>query len=183
MLETITPDVIAQAQKGNASVIAELYEHYRVSVFRYFYYRVGDIQAAEDLTQEVFVRLLRALGSYQVSNVSFDAWVFQIARNLAIDYYRKSQGRSEVALESVQAVLADTDQAGEHRLNSTLLRQALEQINEAQRDVIVLRFVNGLPINQVAQALHKSEDAVKGLQRRALSALREILTSWEVEDV
>ena len=68
----------------------------------------------------------------------------------------------------------------EHSLTSDLLLQALGKLSDVQRDVIVLRFVNGLPVAQVAQALHKSEDAIKGLQRRALSILREILTDWEV---
>ena len=78
------------------------------------------------------MRLLRALGSYQHGNVSFDAWVFQIARNLAIDHYRKSQTRSEVALETTQIALEGADQAGEQQLNSELLRKAMEQLNESR---------------------------------------------------
>jgi RNA polymerase sigma-70 factor (ECF subfamily) len=60
------------------------------------------------------------------------------------------------------------------------LYHALTLLPDSQRDVIILRFINGMPIGEVAQALHKSEDAVKGLQRRALSALRDRLAEWEV---
>ncbi len=74
----------------------------------------------------------------------------------------------------------DPDRNLERSLTSDLLLQALAKLSDLQRDVIVLRFVNGLPIAQVAQALHKSEDAIKALQRRALGTLREILTDWEV---
>jgi RNA polymerase sigma-70 factor (ECF subfamily) len=74
----------------------------------------------------------------------------------------------------------DPDRDLDRSLTSDLLLQALAKLSELQRDVIVLRFVNGLPVTQVAQALHKSEDAVKALQRRALSALRKTLTDWEV---
>lgn len=65
-------------------------------------------------------------------------------------------------------------------LNSESLRQAITKLTEEQRDVILLRFIAGLPIAQVAEALNKSEDAIKGLQRRALIALRKIFTDWEV---
>ena len=68
----------------------------------------------------------------------------------------------------------------ESRLTSVLLRQALEKLSIDQRDVIILRFVSGMPIAQVAQALDKTEDAVKGLQRRALTSLRDVLTEWEI---
>ena len=74
----------------------------------------------------------------------------------------------------------DPDRTLERSLTSDLLLQALSKLSDLQRDVIVLRFVNGLPIAQVAQALHKSEDAIKALQRRGLGTLREILTDWEV---
>jgi RNA polymerase sigma-70 factor (ECF subfamily) len=74
----------------------------------------------------------------------------------------------------------DPDRNLERSLTSDLLLQALAKLSDLQRDVIVLRFVNGLPIAQVAQALHKSEDAIKALQRRGLGTLREILTDWEV---
>jgi RNA polymerase sigma-70 factor (ECF subfamily) len=76
-----------------------------------------------------------------------------------------------------------TIRSTERVLTSHGLRQALDQINEQQRDVIILRFVAGLPVADVANSLNKSEDAVKGLQRRGLLALREILTDWEVRDV
>jgi RNA polymerase sigma-70 factor (ECF subfamily) len=74
----------------------------------------------------------------------------------------------------------DPDRNLDRNLTSDLLLQALAKLSDLQRDVIVLRFVNGLPIAKVAQALHKSEDAIKALQRRALGTLREILTDWEV---
>jgi RNA polymerase sigma-70 factor (ECF subfamily) len=72
------------------------------------------------------------------------------------------------------------DQKVEHKLTSDLLKSALDKLNDTQRDVIILRFVNNLTIAQVAQTLHKSQDSIKALQRRALSALRDILKEWEV---
>ncbi len=183
MLGAITPDVITRAKNGDTKVITALYERYRLSIFRYLYYRVGDAQAAEDLTSEVFLRMIRALDGYQSQGAPFDAWLFQIARNLVIDHHRKRQRQPQLPLQE-NLIAEDQDVAAtvEDNLTSARLVSALEQLNETYRDVIVLRFVSGLPIAQVARTLHKSEDSIKGLQRRALSSLREILSDAEVHD-
>jgi len=181
MIEALHPEMLTRAQEGDPVVISELYDRYRTGVFRYLYYRVGDLHVAEDLTSETFMRMLRSLNGYRLQNVAFEAWLYQIARNLAIDHYRSSNGRGHLSLE--EDMIADKDDpvhTVERSLTSDLLLDALGKLSEIQRDVIVLRFVNGLPVAQVAQALHKSEDAIKALQRRALSILREILTDWEV---
>jgi len=181
MLEISTSTLVARAQSGDIDVVGELYDRYHVSIFRYLYYRVGDRQAAEDLTSEVFLRMIRSLNAYRPQNVAFEAWLFQIARNLAIDYYRKMNNGNMTSLEEhLGSSTEDPESSLEHSLTSELLTKALARLNEVQRDVIVLRFINGLPIAQVAQALHKSEDSIKALQRRGLSALREILSEWEI---
>ena len=184
MLQAITSDTIIQAKSGDARIISELYERYRVGVFRYLYYRTGDLQAAEDLTSDVFLRMLRSIENYQQTSVSFDAWLFQIARNVAIDHYRKSRHRQHLPLND-ELIAKDerVDRTVERELISENLAEALARLNETQRDVIVMRFVVGMRISQVAQMLHKSEDAIKGLQRRGLMALRDILSDWEVHYV
>lgn len=184
MLNSSIPEIITRAQKGDPGGITALYEQHKLGVFRYLYYRVGDLQAAEDLTSEVFLRMITALESYRSQNASFEAWLYQIARNLAIDHHRKASLRKHVPLEdNLIAEYQDVDKTVERSLTHEHLKRALAKLNEVQRDVIVLRFVNGLPISVVAQTLHKSEDSIKSLQRRALSALREILTEWEVQYV
>jgi RNA polymerase sigma-70 factor, ECF subfamily len=184
MLKVTHPDMIARAQNGDSGMITALYEQNRLGVFRFLYYRVGDVQIAEDLTSEVFLRMITALENYRQQNASFEAWLYQIARNLAIDHYRKTSIRNHLPLEdNLAAETQDVDKTVERNLTHEYLRRALTKLNEVQRDVIVLRFVNGLPISVVAQTLHKSEDSIKSLQRRALIELREILTEWEVHYV
>jgi RNA polymerase sigma-70 factor (ECF subfamily) len=180
----IPTDLIARAQMGEPAVIGALYERFHLNVFRYLYYRLGDQYVAEDLTSEVFIRMIRSLSAYQPQNVTFQAWLFQIARNLAIDHYRKMGVRDEVKLNDDQAPHGeDVDAAVDRKLTSDRLQRALAKLTDDQRDVIVMRFVADMPIAQVAQSLHKSVDSIKGLQRRALIALREILTEWEVSYV
>jgi RNA polymerase sigma-70 factor (ECF subfamily) len=165
-------------------VITDLFDRYHEGIYRYLYYRTGNQAAAEDLTSEVFLRMIRALSNYQPQNTGHRAWLFQIARNLSIDYFRKHRVRQDVQLEErMQAVNEDPVETIETELTADKLRKALTQLPENQRDVIVMRFVSGMPVAEVAQALHKSEDSIKSLQRRALQALRDILAEWEVSYV
>lgn len=184
MLEATSTDFILRAQNGDPAVISSLYERYHPLIFRFLFYRVGDRQTAEDLTSEVFVRMLRFLTNYRPQNASFQAWLVQIARNLAIDHYRSMNHRNHLELDD-DIVHSREDLKGnvEHVLTSETLKQAMQNLTEEQRDVIILRFVSGLSIAQAAQALHKSEDAIKALQRRGLIALREVLIDWEISYV
>lgn len=181
MQEVINEDLIYRAKEGEADIVSAIYERYQRGIYRYLYYRVGDQQTAEDLTSEVFLRMIEALSNYDKKKISFQAWLYQIARNLSIDHYRKMSTHQNVDLED------NLPEAGDEPLEvitqdftSEKLRLALHQLPENQRDVVVMRFVSGMPIGEVAESLHKSEDSIKGLQRRALLALREILNQWEV---
>lgn len=180
----ITNDVILKAQQGDAAKIGVIFQRYHQSVFRYLYYRVNDPYVAEDLTSEVFMRMLRALPEYRLQGISFQAWLFQIARNLSVDYFRKTSSHPNVELQE-NTVASDPDPAeiAEDSLTSESLRKALAQLPTEQREVLVLRFILGMSINEVAAVLKRSEDSVKGLQRRGLVALRERLNAWEISYV
>jgi RNA polymerase sigma-70 factor, ECF subfamily len=174
----INTKTIERAKQGDKDVIAALYERHYLSVYRYLFYRVGNRQFAEDLTSEVFERMLRFISNFQPPSSSFQAWLFQIARNLSTDHFRE-QGRkpTEVSLEEnlVDRGLNPVAEM-ERKLDSERLLQALDGLTEEQRDVILMRFVAGMPIAETAQVLRKSEDAIKGLQRRALTTLKKILS-------
>ena len=179
--DSLNGDLIRRAQEGEPSVVGELYEHYQRGIYRYLFYRVGDMQTAEDLTSEVFLRMIEKLPNYSGHSLTFKAWLFQIARNLSIDHYRRMNIRKDVQLaddypeggdEPLEMITKD--------LTSEKLYHALVELPDNQRDVIIMRFVVGMPVREVAQSLHKSENSVKGLQRRALMSLRDILIKWEV---
>lgn len=181
MLNRSEADIIRDAQQGDNTAITELYEQHYLGVYRFLYYRVNNQQVAEDLTSDVFVRMIDSLPKYEKQDASFRAWLFQIARNLSIDYYRKMAIRNHSPLEeNLVAKAEDIGLVIDQRLTSQNLRLALAQLTDDQRDVIVLRFVAGMPISEVAQLMKKSDDAVKGLQRRALNTLRDVLAELEV---
>lgn len=181
MLETVTTDTIAEAQDGNVQAITEIYERYHSSVFRYLYYRLGDRETAEDLTSEVFLKMMRALPDYRQQTAPFQAWLFQIARFLSIDHFRKNNHRQEVELTEIvtdQNPRIDTIVA--QKLNAELLQQFLGKLPTDQREVLVMRFLVGMPITEVARVLHKSDDAIKGLQRRGLITMRLFFEKMEI---
>lgn len=173
--------LIARAQAGDEAAFGALFERYWRRVFRYLYYRIGDHHSAEDLTAEVFLRVMRALPAYRRQGASFQAWVFQIAHNLAVDHFRKVNTHHHFPLdEELAAKDDDLDLTADRRLTSERLRAALGQLTDDQREVIALRFVAERPIAEVAAVLSKSESAVKALQRRGLEALRHILIKMKV---
>jgi len=87
-----------RSRTGEVSVIGDLFERYQREIFRYFYYRIGDTHTAEDLTSEVFLRAMEALPEIRLDQESYQAWLFRIARNLSIDYYRKAKCRQDQML-------------------------------------------------------------------------------------
>jgi RNA polymerase sigma-70 factor, ECF subfamily len=176
----ISYDVIARAQRGSPEHTGMLYARYYQAIYRYLFYRTGDEQTAEDLTGEVFLKMVQALPAYRFETTPFQAWLFQVARNLAIDHYRRNSAHPVIEVnEDLDRDESDLESDTDIRLTSDCLAKALGQLEETQRDVIVLRFIEQMPIAAVALVLHKSEDAVKALQRRGLIALRRLLESTE----
>ena len=182
----LDPDIIRRVRKGDATAIGWLFERYHTSIFRYLYYKVGDMHTAEDLTSEVFVHLMDSIARQSAAqdrpeDMSLQALLFKIARNLAIDYYRKHQTQQNVTLdENITASEPPIDTTVERHLDNQVLNKAINTLPFDQREVIILRFINCMPIADTAQVMLRSQDAVKALQRRALSALQVVLTDMAV---
>ncbi len=173
-------ELIASAQQGDSRATGQLYEMNYASIYRYLYYRTGDVQVAEDLTAEVFLKMVQALPAYRQTNSTFRTWLFQIARNLAVDYYRRTSTHGMVPLDDEGTMGEDgVDETVDVIITRQTLQDSLSKLGDIQRDVIVLRFVEGLSLEEVAEVLHRSEDAIKGLQRRGLSLMRQILLQME----
>ncbi len=173
-------ELIASAQQGDTGATGQLYEMNYTSIYRYLYYRTGQVQVAEDLTAEVFLKMVQALPAYRQTNCAFRSWLFQIARNLAIDHYRRtSTHNTEVLLDEEEIGQEGVDEVLDINLTRQTLQVSLSRLSDIQRDVIVLRFVEGLSLQEVAEVLHRTEDAIKGLQRRALLLMRQSLLQME----
>ncbi len=176
MNNEVSDQIIAQAQAGNAAAVTAIYERYRQRIYRFLYYRLGHQQTAEDLTADVFVRLLEALPRYRPGTAPFQAWLYRIARNLVTDWARRAALRNT---DPLPTGLRDNGYSPAtlvaQQLNSELLMEALQRLPQSQCDVLVLRFIAEMPIAEVALTLNKSESAVKALQARGLEALHRLL--------
>jgi RNA polymerase sigma-70 factor (ECF subfamily) len=173
--------LIERAKQQDDQAVGILYQEHHTDVFRYLYYLTGDRPTAEDLTSEVFIRMMKALPNYRQNGRPFKAWLIQIAKNLSTDHFRRESRWSENSLvENLPGTHDIMDERATKSLNDQALQVALEALQGTQREVIIMRFILDMPLQEVASTMGKSEDAVKGLQRRGLLSLRKILADMEV---
>jgi RNA polymerase sigma-70 factor (ECF subfamily) len=172
--------LLERARAYDADALGELYDQYAPPIYAYLYRRVHDAQLAEDLTGEVFVRVLQAIQSEQFWHTSFRGWLYRIAHNLLVDHYRKQPPAPMLALdEQLVAAQGDPDSALAEKLSHQDLLAAISQLTLNQQQVLVLRFGEQLAAREVAEIMGKSVGAVEGLQHRALTALRRLLRKNE----
>jgi RNA polymerase sigma-70 factor, ECF subfamily len=158
---------IALAKAGDPEGLHFLYVRYAQDVQRYIASFVHDHHEAEDITQNVFAKLMTAIRKYEQREVPFAAWIMRVARNAALDHMR---ARRAVPTEEVR--VADTGQTQIGLDRGQDLRHALEELPEDQREVLVLRHIAGLSPVEIASALKKSESSVHGLHHRGRRTLR-----------
>jgi len=170
--------LVAAAIEGDPEAFAVLFRSTVGIVHRFLQARCGEASLAEDLTQDTFIRAMRAIGtSFRGGSSEFVAWVVRIARNRFLDHVKSGRVRWEVAVENVPVTVATVNP--EHDVLATIqgldLRRALSRLTTEQEEVIFLRFLQGLQIAEVATVTGRSEGAVKALQFRALRSLQKIL--------
>jgi RNA polymerase sigma-70 factor (ECF subfamily) len=176
--ERAQAEVLARAAQCDPAALAVLYDQYNDRIYNYIYHRVGQADLTEDLTGQVFMRMLEAVQSGRPWRTSFSGWLYRIAHNLVIDYYRRRQRATVVELEDavpVQAVDGDPVASTELLIDRQRLRAALATLTEEQAQVITLRFLEELSIAEVADIMDKTEGAIKALQYRAVLALRRVM--------
>ncbi len=155
--------------------IGMLYDRHHAAIFRYLLIRTSCQQQAEDLTGDVFTRMISAISAYREREIPFRAWLYRIAHHLLIDLYRKENNAQWVELNETHTMAMDEQDPitqAETRLAIADVRRALDGIDPQQRDVIVLRFLIGLQIKEVALVLEKTIPTIKALQFRGLHNLR-----------
>ncbi len=175
-------DLVYRAQRGDKEAFARLYESYFDKIYRYVVLKMGNKTEAEDVTQQVFLNALQSLSSFKWKGVPFSAWLFRIAHNLVVDYWRREKKWATTSLDDSMAIVdsrasdCNPQLEAEHRMNMAQVISASKQLTMAQREVINLRFAGELSVAEVAKVMGKSEGAVKALQHSALVALRKALS-------
>jgi len=170
--------LLERASRADPQALGQVYDQYVNRIYSYIYHRVGQAEQAEDLTGQVFVRMLEAVRTGQGWKSSFSGWLYRIAHNLVIDFYRRRGRASFVDIDEAPPIIAtedDPSRQAQATLDREDLRAALGQLTEEQAQVITLRFLEDLSIAEVAAIMGKNEGAIKALQYRAVLALRRIM--------
>lgn len=168
--------LIQQAQQRDAAAVAELYQRHAQQIYRYCLFRVADVAAAEDLTEEVFLNMVEALPRYANQGKPFAAWLYRIAHDRVVDYYRRRVRRPTAELtENLEDAQPGPEAQAIHNAELNRLRSAMSRLSEDDQLVLQLRFVEGCDVEQTARHMGKSIGAAKVLQHRALRRLAQLL--------
>ena len=169
---------IIRAKRGDPGGLSDIYGICRPKVYGFLRHMIRDEHQAEDLTQEVFIKLMATIDRYERGDVPFLAWLLCVARNVAIDDLRRRRPipREEVGTGPVEGGEPDW-------LRPSGFREAVALLHREQRSVLVLRHVLGLSPREIAKLLGKSESSVHALHHRGRCALRRSLAERDLAPV
>ena len=163
--------LVDRAVRGDADAFGCLYDQLSEDVYRYFYHQVRLDADAEDLVALTFMRAWQAIGNFRWRDRPFEAWLFTLARNQLRDFYRRMKNSMPLD-DGIEDERPGPEAVAVERLQAATTRAALERLTAEQREVLVLRFYLNRETDEIAAILGKREGTVRGLQLRALRALR-----------
>lgn len=189
MIVIVLPDIpaedrlLAQARQGNREALMQIYESYFPPIYNFIRLRVDDINLAEDLASDVFVKLVEALRGRNAPNHSLRGWLFRVARNMLSDHYGRGKQFSQQALEEWIPAPSESEPEIQfmNTMNQERARRALHMLAPDQQEVVLLRFGQNLSLQETADIMGRNISAVKSLQFRAISTLRQILGETPTE--
>ncbi len=171
-------ELLERAANLEPDALSQLYDRYEMKIYSYIYRRTSDQTLAEDLTSQVFLKMLEAIHNDKTWRSSFSGWLYRIAHNLVIDHYRTRDRQKQISIDDAP-IMPDTSispvRAAEIALDSEYLRSAIRRLTDEQAEVISLRFLEGYSFGEIAEMMDKTEGAVKALQHRAVATLRQLL--------
>ena len=174
------PDnLLDRAHQLDEDALAELHELFYPVVYRFVRFRLEDDQLVEDITSEVFLRLLNALRQERKSVRDVRGWLLGTASNLVYDHLRRKYRHPMEELEQHEDLPDEVhpESIVESDMSNQVIRECVRELTEDQQKVLSLRFSQGMSVGETARIVHKSVNAVKVLQYRALSTLRRMLES------
>ncbi len=175
-------DLLLRAKRFDLQALGEVYDLYNPGLYGYAFRLLGDVSLAEDCVSETFSRFLQALKAGKGPQDYLQAYLYRIAHNWITDHYRR-QPPPPLSLEEEQGLSeSHPEQEAARRQEQEQVRAALQRLTPEQRQVVVLKFIEGWSNETIANAIDKPVGAVKSLQHRALEALRRMLAGGKKDD-
>jgi len=174
--ELALPTIIERAQSGDAAAISEIYKLYAGQILRFLYLRLNEHETAKDLTQEVFIRVIKGIHGLEYrSEKSFVGWLYTIANNVLIGHVRRANV-THMPLDDDSELVDPRGQEGVFAVfDRVALAQAIQTLTADQRQVLTMRFFADMTNAEIAKQLKRTEGAVKALQHRALQSLQQLM--------
>ena len=173
--------LVHRAKSGDSEAFAQLYDAYVERVYRYILFRVSEDFTTEDLVSQVFLKAWQNLDRYKMGSSPFIAWLYTIARNLVIDYHRAK--KEMFPLEDARILPSDRQSPHEEvemRFDLQAMRDGLQSLTGDQQQVLILKYIAGLPNENIAKIMNKQEGTIRGLQMRALRTLSKYMHAKEL---
>jgi len=170
-------ELVIRAKAGDQGAFTAIYERYSAAIYRYIYFRVGEAELAEDLQAEVFLRMLEGMERYEDRGWPISAWLYRIAHDRTVDTMRRRRNRQHVPLEAWSGTCDGPDSMVDVRLDHEELNRVLNDLTDEQRQVIRLRFMADMSVQEVAEKLGRTEGSVKALQHRGIQSLARRLSA------
>lgn len=164
-------ELVVRAKACDQQALTTIYERYSPAIYRYIYYRVGDAELAEDLRADVFLRMLEGMDRYEDRGWPISAWLYRIAHDRTVDSLRRHRTRNHLQLESWSGTGDSPEHAVDVQLDCEELHHTIDRLTDDQRDVIHMRFMQDMSVQEVADVLGRTPGAIKALQHRGLQAL------------
>jgi len=170
-------NLVQRAKEKDEAAFARIYESYFDKIYRYIVLKIGERTEAEDLTQQIFVKVVQQIGTFKWRGTPFSAWLFRIAHNQMVDYLRQQNKRQLLPLDESVAGQDDPQRTVEAKVDLERVLEAAKKLPSTQQEVISLRFSADLSTREVAKIMNESEGAIKALQHSAIITLRKILAT------
>jgi len=173
-------NIVKKAKSYNKEAFAQIYEIYHDPIYKYIFYRTGDNEITNDLTHDVFHKILKNIKNYKLGDVPFSVWVFKISKNILINFYKHKEIENKHGYLLSEHLITKNDSKN-HDINRYLV-DAINKLKLEERRVIIYKFISDLSNKETADILGKSIGAIKSIQYRAIKKLNKILIKKDYYD-
>ena len=169
-------ELVSLACDGDTDAFGALYEKYIDQIYNYIYFRTSNVKDAEDICSRVFMRALHHIKRYEDRGYPFSAWLYRIAHNLVVNWYRDRERSDEISLSEQYpppTMDGDIEDRIEKENETELLMSVIQRLPEDRKELLILKHVEGLTNTEIGQIMDRTEGAVKALYHRTLESLRD----------